>query len=1546
MPPTVVPPTLILPPPKTGAILGPKPNIVSPEKPCADRLPKTQPFGPPAFIEESVALLEKYIASRDYKPKSFVDKFDQNSNCWRVAIVLQRNETTVDITYEGWSTKYDENKIHVNDKSLGAYRKYTVGYTGQSKQAFRNFSIKEEELTEIMEMMKEQIRCNFSFEVNSKLYTPWQWTQKFRGRLFVYLDSVFTLMHFYELKDKQREKIDLILATFAEFVCVFIAHCKDWKMYFLASQAKHDLFLVNLNCAIAGTISEIIELLKLLFGSNVARADKSFQALISHLIAEPDVSEPRARQIFVSIFKDKLKSNKFFDMVLETFHSTDYTLDFAYCLLDPLEHLGKNSPKEEYLCLQFFPQLVLALYSRINKPSDEDKNDITKITLKKCFDKLSAMILFCADSNFIIKIKMNIENTQFTVALQSDLLKAKQEGLEKLKSMIGVAQLITDNYYEIKTKEKLDIACKRLTEMNILSALLSKHSHSELVKSAKDIIHLLVIHGEFAEKEVQLFWNQAMTSPEDMKTALLDTLSDIAQYASLALCQAIFRLIKIISFEKYDEPLLTFFTNFTIKIQENEKRKKVEFEKYLNELNRRNEKKKSQGLIPDEADHSKNIEKYELYDVEILWKLIQTGNLKKAIKEKAKKNFMDILAFRKDLIEYFYRLALSKLINNSELSASYMWIMRTIYSKFKQQFKEEITLEDLVKKANFISIIAKKNISYLKMVDEKLSAKYPEGKIEEKSPQIVVAETEFIAGAKHIEQVEEYLNFIDFLIIASNFSSSISNDLFEDLWLAYAGMPKPNLRNKLCSWEREIFFKALQNCIEVKNKKEYTLVSDANCTHLFLNCILNPDRFNLINMDTDAFVCFNYLFYRHNLIKGGMKNDPKNTPYLSNPNLIDGVKELFIIAFNTQILFVEEHCIAMIIQLYQGFIIKTKEKENIIEYYNSFCSYCLEQISKDHNMKASEGKITKFIGMLNQVIKLIEGDKPEKKEDKSKNISDPLLKVTFAYTKDQKKGQHYIYCYENETFADIKKKYSYCLMTPLALLKITIPDMNNLILTSKYDGVLVKVLRKYLIYVEVLPHPFPIEKHPSYAIGNKADLIIRLLHFMSLSEEIAISIWSILKNCHVADNIKHQFLNFCNSPDIQPISIFDFASTRSVVQQNLYCLHVFQRLIAKKAKIDGLKEHYAIYFVARGGFDLIFTSLLSEYIVKPLFSSYIHLKMIKYGFRALTSLFLAEGTANAANIVKYLPDKLKENCIDCSLLCFDIALREMSSKNEQLLACDSKGRPTTKSLFFSKSLRELIKFFNTCGAFFLDKSGASLIEKSQIFSQCLSKLSRIEFKGNNRNVVHNAISSQFVLTPKSEGETGYAKYLLKQMLYGGLLGSSNISELKAIYYDILCGLIEISSETTFDVNSAIDNQVMNKLAQIVIEFYKYPEGLLLKYVIKIIEVLLCKYSQKLFPNFSNINIMVNMLIAIISPKHIFEIEGKDNSDTVIIDETKLMANGVMKEAGVNPAALSLLKKLCTSNIRYLHKLANVFAPLVNQNTNWRANTLKCWKLIL
>jgi len=72
---------------------------------------------------------------------TYVDAKDQVNN-WCVAQVkdVDYEQKTVKLSFEGWSPRYDV-VLKVNSTKIAAFRSYTQGYTGQQKNAFREFKI-------------------------------------------------------------------------------------------------------------------------------------------------------------------------------------------------------------------------------------------------------------------------------------------------------------------------------------------------------------------------------------------------------------------------------------------------------------------------------------------------------------------------------------------------------------------------------------------------------------------------------------------------------------------------------------------------------------------------------------------------------------------------------------------------------------------------------------------------------------------------------------------------------------------------------------------------------------------------------------------------------------------------------------------------------------------------------------------------------------------------------------------------------------------------------------------------------------------------------------------------------------------------------------------------------------------------------------------------------------------------------------------------------------------------------------------------------------
>jgi len=119
---------------------------------------------------------------------SYLDAKD-TVNKWCVAVVKNINyeEKAILISFDGWSAKFDLLVKRTSSK-IAPFRTHTVGYTGQVKQAYRDFLITPTYMAILEKRIREIITSNFLC-----FQSGYECTQFLRGELFQYVDSLLTL---------------------------------------------------------------------------------------------------------------------------------------------------------------------------------------------------------------------------------------------------------------------------------------------------------------------------------------------------------------------------------------------------------------------------------------------------------------------------------------------------------------------------------------------------------------------------------------------------------------------------------------------------------------------------------------------------------------------------------------------------------------------------------------------------------------------------------------------------------------------------------------------------------------------------------------------------------------------------------------------------------------------------------------------------------------------------------------------------------------------------------------------------------------------------------------------------------------------------------------------------------------------------------------------------------------------------------------------------------------------------------------------------------
>jgi hypothetical protein len=114
---------------------------------------------------------------------------------------------------------------------MAPFRNYTMGYTGQTKSAYRDFKVNAAYHTHIMKKINDTITSEFTgFE------SAYQCTQFIRGELYFYVDSMITLTNIITSDDLPMI-IDLI-RNVLELILTWLRICPEYKDSFRESQSN------------------------------------------------------------------------------------------------------------------------------------------------------------------------------------------------------------------------------------------------------------------------------------------------------------------------------------------------------------------------------------------------------------------------------------------------------------------------------------------------------------------------------------------------------------------------------------------------------------------------------------------------------------------------------------------------------------------------------------------------------------------------------------------------------------------------------------------------------------------------------------------------------------------------------------------------------------------------------------------------------------------------------------------------------------------------------------------------------------------------------------------------------------------------------------------------------------------------------------------------------------------------------------------------------------------------------------------------------------
>lgn len=223
--------------------------------------------------------LTKDIQNLDYyEIDNYCDALDENRN-WCVGQIIERNNNIIKVHFEGWSPKHDI-CVNVASKKISQFRFYTVGYTGQKREAYRTQPFNEDQfnvLKDLLKLITESSLNNFNNAVQA--------TQILRGFIFTNIDICLTK----SLPTNSAKSIVLDIAdSLYNYLDLSVEYFKFFKnnLFLLDLFVKNEnLYLYDTKIAIIASLQEFVITLKRIFARD-ERTNKFYEVNIKLIIQE------------------------------------------------------------------------------------------------------------------------------------------------------------------------------------------------------------------------------------------------------------------------------------------------------------------------------------------------------------------------------------------------------------------------------------------------------------------------------------------------------------------------------------------------------------------------------------------------------------------------------------------------------------------------------------------------------------------------------------------------------------------------------------------------------------------------------------------------------------------------------------------------------------------------------------------------------------------------------------------------------------------------------------------------------------------------------------------------------------------------------------------------------------------------------------------------------------------------------------------------------------------------------------------------------------
>ena len=721
-------------------------------------------------------------------------------------------------------------------------------------------------------------------------------TQFVRGSLFAIVDLLTT--NWPMKKDVAKGEEDAIIAlcgAVIKLICKWLSLFPKHYSFYLEAIQHPNLYLVSLPHAIAVSLPELSEMLKLTFGL-IKRCENTF-AVIAKDIPEKSASTKTPQRIPSGNSLQRLnittfQSSKGFELVASLIKNSDqqYPVTVLIDLIEPLA--GALRVLRDDFSKQYSSDVLKEITDRFSALNDKEVKEMTKPALDKLFYMLESLKLAkdptAAGREAVLVIIFSIA----VQLIKSSYIQKKLLGLSIIKEMIPKRDRMISGapLGNMEWKEPRMLT-KAMEEHKLLDIILGENAHAEILRKVEDIFVFLLTNDKLDAKHIDLLWKCSNEKHEDIMRTCLSLLSNIVCKMGYPLIQELFKHIEATSCES--EILIKFLETYTLNVLQVCKERDV---------------KSYSGLGKKKAESTG----YKLYNLDIFWNLLlDSSQVPGKLKDQAMEALIGILN-KHSIMANDYVMKATECIKNEQIVIRGIQLLKDIdfaeYYIVRESRREPFyKLVDMNSTYSIIKNTLKDCENYHQRVHKEVA-----GAIEKQKN---VMDIDFGTGFTFSKQAKLYVEFFEYYCSKGNLT--LAKEDFLKLWKCY-------IEESFCSAHADILFSSMTKETSPSTLDgRFILLSDKVAKTVFeeLLCGTGVSKLTLC-----GFACFktymNWINQREPVLT--------SKTLKSALELHEGLPTLWGIAFQSDVVAIKEQAKEFLVNLVDKLCTKNKTKRREI----------------------------------------------------------------------------------------------------------------------------------------------------------------------------------------------------------------------------------------------------------------------------------------------------------------------------------------------------------------------------------------------------------------------------------------------------------------------------------------------------------------------------------------------------------------------------------------------------------------------------------------